>query len=341
MGGDLAPREDSGIALTGPLHTVTLLSTNLEENLLFYRDGWGLRVRGPIPLDAAVQDVQRRLWGIPEDIAWQLYLFDRPGAPGNVRIRLLLLSKPTPNMHTSWDSSELGPFSLGFPNVRQAEIDKKLRRLGFGAKGPMQEYRIGRPGGGDYGVQETIFNGPDFVKGVGIYRGDGMSQLAPVDPETGLGGPGYSAQMLREAQPVLDFYTGVLGMELRSDREWTTSGALGVPAGTRYRFALVYARGASHGHLLFLQLLNHPMRDPGIPPRPPHRGLAMWSFPTTDLDQVLANAEAAGIRTVGTAVSYTSPSLGQHRAATLLAPNGFLVEIFETNEMDPDGRGAK
>ena len=47
----LAPQTSVADALTGPLHTVTIATASLAESLLFYRDGLGLSVTGPIPLE--------------------------------------------------------------------------------------------------------------------------------------------------------------------------------------------------------------------------------------------------------------------------------------------------
>ena len=85
--------------------------------------------------------------------------------PTAIKIRLLVLDTPTPHIHSSWDASEVGPFSLGFPNTKHLEIDAKLRKLGFGAtSGEASQYEIQNPDGGSYLVQETIFLGPDFVE---------------------------------------------------------------------------------------------------------------------------------------------------------------------------------
>ena len=47
----LAPKSKAADALTEQLHTVTVSTTSLEESLLFYRDGMGMSVEGPLPLD--------------------------------------------------------------------------------------------------------------------------------------------------------------------------------------------------------------------------------------------------------------------------------------------------
>ena len=326
----LAPKSKAADALTQQLYSVAIATTSLDENLLFYRDGMGLSVR-EVSVDRKTKRLQRRLWGIPRDIDWSLYILDRTGVPTSIKIRLMVLNKPTPMIHRSWNSLELGPFSLGFPNTRQEMLDKRIRRLGFGSQAPLQNYKVNRPNGTKYNVYETIFNGPDFVKGVGIFRGDGMNQLSPVD-KNGMGGPGYSAQIVDNSDDIIDFYVNVLGMELRADRVWTTSGALGAPPGTKYRFALIYAKGSTHGHLLFVDYKNAKPIDPKVKPRLPNRGLGMWTFPVRDLDEVHKRAVAGKVNIIHKPVEYTSPLLGRKRVMTMLAPNGYLVELFENKE---------
>ena len=323
----LAAKSDPKDALTEQLYSVAIATTSLEENLLFYRDGMGLSVR-QVPVDKKTKKIQRKLWRISKDIDWDLYILERPDVPTSIKIRLMVLNKPTPNIHKSWNSLELGPFSLGFPNTNQKELDRRIRRYGFGSQAPLQNYKVNRPDGTKYNVYETIFNGPDFVKGVGIFRGDGMNQLSPVD-KNGMGGPGYSAQIVNNSDEIIDFYVNVLGMELRADRVWTTSGALGAPAGTKYRFALIYAKGATHGHLLFVDYRNAAPIDPKVEPKIPNRGLGMWTFPVKDLDEVYKRAVAGKVTIIHKPKTYRSPLLGEKRVMTMLAPNGYLVELFE------------
>ena len=162
-----------------------------------------------------------------------------------------------------------------------------------------------------------------------------MRQLGPVSSVNGLGGPAYSAQMVENSDEMLAFFLEVLGLELRSDRIWESAGsegALNVPDGTVFRFSIVYAKGATTGHLLFVHYQNVDAIDNGVMPRLPNRGMGAWSFPVTDLDQVIRNAKNSKVQILQEPISYESPALGNARVATLLAPNGFLIELFEPRQ---------
>ena len=331
----LAPQSSPEDALTGALHTITVSTNSLEESLLFYRDGNGLTVTGPIKTGYITKRRQRKLWDIPRRTKWDLYLLHRKGVPGTVQIRLLVLHKRAPAIHQSWSPLELGPFGMGLPNLQPLRQDEKLRQLGFGSLNKIKTAPSFRPDGSTYPISETIFNGPDFVHGICINRGDGMTQLGPIDPKSGLGGPAYSTQIIEDTDREVAFYTDVLGLELRVARTSTTreGSALGVPPGTVFRFSIVYAMGANSGALLFLDYQNRETIAPNAEPRVPNLGIGMWSFPTRSLETVLDRARENNIEIVRRPTRYKSPALGDVRAATLLAPNGFLVEIFEPKEI--------
>ena len=175
----MAPKSSKKDALTSPLHTVTIATNNLEESLLFYRDGWGLTVEGPIAMDDTAKVWQRAMWNIADDVEWDTYILTRPGIDNPMQIRLLVMKTPQKAAHDSWNSMEYGGFSVGFPNMDQVAQDKKLRQLGFGAMNEIEIYPVPRPDGTSYMIYETIHNGPDFVHAVGIHRGDGNGTAGP------------------------------------------------------------------------------------------------------------------------------------------------------------------
>ncbi len=319
--------------ITGQLHTVTLCTQNIDAIESFYVGGLGMEMEGPIDLSTALKEKQRALWGISDTIDYDFYHLSRPSVKGLVHIRVLHILSDVPSIHNSYDSRELGPFSLGFPNGDQKSLDLSLREKGIRAMAPMQGGEIPRPDGTTYPYWETIFKGPDYLHVVGIERGGGMPPLAPIDTKTNLGGPGYSAQVIKSSDHELAFYTDVLGLELRADRHWITSpgSALGIGEGVPYRFSLIYAYGSSHNHLLFLDYEDGIYTDTGVTPRVPNLGLGMWTFPTSDLDIIMNNARSFGSEVIQNRSSMECPILGKVECGSLLAPNGFLIELYETS----------
>lgn len=329
----LAPKTSADDAVTRQLHTATIVTADLEGTLSFYRDAMGLSVAGPLEESEETKSTQAQLWGMGDE-DFETYLLHRDGAPGTAQIRLLVVSGEAGAIHTSASPLEPGPFSLGFPTEDAESWDREIREAGFDSLNVIEKYQVPRTDGTTYGIHETIFNAPDFVHAVIISRRDGMAQLGPVDPATGRGGPVYSAMIVEDSEAFVEgFLVGVLGFELRSDREWTsagTEGALNVPDGTRFRFAITYAHGASYGHQLILEFRDGRALDvPPNPPRPPHRGLGSWTFPVRSMEEIQERVNSAGAPVVHGPVELESTELGRHRAMTVLAPNGFLIELVE------------
>lgn len=332
----MSPKSSKADALALPLQTVTLSTTDLEGTKRFYVDGMGMTLTGPFDISSETKDNQRALWAVPDDVDWQEYSLSRPNALVNGReamsIRVLLLNKETPHVHASWDSRSYGGFSMGFPNMDNVALDAKIRGLGFGARNEHEIYEVPRLDGSMYEIQESIFDAPDFVHGVGITR-VGMDPLGAIDTDGVLGGPGYSAQVVDESEPVLAFYTDVLGLEIRRDSIFKSAGADGamsLPNGSEFRFAILAAKGyGSGGHMLFVDFKNVDGIEGNAPPRVPNRGIGMWSFPVKSLDTVMSNAQSAGTTIVHEPIQIDDPIHGKIRVATFLASNEFLVEAFE------------
>ncbi len=325
-----APNSSEADALVQPLWGTTICTTSLEETRLFYEKGFGLSVTGPTKQDLKVKAQERKLYDIPKDIDWELYVMERPNTP-SLKVRVMVLNKPTPTIHKSWNTLELGILAMGFPNEKQQIVDSTMRKVGFGAWAPMNIYAVEALDKSKYTVYETIFNGPDFVKGVGITRGDGMAQLSPIDAN-GMGGPAYSSAIINNSDAMIDFCVNVMGYEVRSDRIWTTSGALGVPAGTSYRFLTIYAKGSRWGHLLFVEFKNQKAFETGIAKKIPNRGLSCWTFPAKDLNEVHQKAKKMGLKFIQEPIEINSPYYGKRKSMTLYAPNGLMIEIFQADK---------
>ena len=325
----LAAKADSG--LCGYLHTATLCTNDLSLIKNFYVEGMGMSLEGPIALSVQQINTQKDLWKLSDENTYSYYHLYRKEVPSLIQIRLLVFDNIQESIHNSYNALELGPFSLGFPNMNQKKLDKHLIDLGIGTMADLQEGTIPRPDGSEYRYWETIYKAPDFLHAVGIERGDGMPQLSPCDSLTELGGPGYSAQVIDNSDYFISFLTNVLDLELRADRQWDASpgSALGIEEGTPFRFALVYAKGSSQNHFLFLDFKESEMVDTGVAPRIPNNGLAAWTLETKNIAQVHKNAIEFGCTIVSVPRSYDSPIFGKVEIMSMHAPNGFLIEVFQ------------
>lgn len=232
----------------GSIHTYTIATNDLETSLRFYCEGLEMVAEGPVEQDAATRNQLRALWGVEADFDWDLYQLRREGAEYAGEIRLLHLKQPAAAYHDSHDSYALGPYSMGFPNTKMRALDNKLRDLGFTSRNPLDPYDMTGMDGVVYPVLETIFDAPDFLHVVAVERGGDQEPISPVNAE-GMGGPGYTLQLVEERGPTVDFYTKVLGLEIRMDLEWETevTGAMAMPAGNVMDFIQITPGGLCTG----------------------------------------------------------------------------------------------
>lgn len=310
--------------LTGPLYTVTIITPDLPALAKMYRDGLGMELSGPIAIDASQRKALNGAWGIPDSIGWTMHMLRRPTVPLATQIRVIVTASPTPAIRKSWSRQELGPYGMGFPTTDVTAWDKHVLGLGFTRATPeIERFPLKKSDGTPYNVLEATFNGPEYLRAIAISRRDGMAQVGDLDTITGRGGPAYGTQVVASIDAMAKFLVDVLDYEVRTDRMWR---AYEVP----FRFATIYAKGAKNGHVA---LAEYAAKDTeagtGAPPAPPNRGMAMWSFSTTSVDAIATRAKAAGFKFS----SYNRidlPDLGPRNAITITAPNGFLVEAFET-----------
>ncbi|MFK7889108.1 MAG: VOC family protein [Gammaproteobacteria bacterium] len=99
--------------------------------------------------------------------------------------------------------------------------------------------------------------------------------------------------------------------------------------GTSERFIQLFAPGANTGYLVLLDHGDAAITSPAPTYGPPSRGVVMWSFPTTDLNEVLARTQKHGARLLQEPARRESPFLPDARTAIVEDPNGFPLEFFE------------
>ncbi len=319
----------------GSLLMITHVTGEPVATRHFYRDMMAMADVSDRAMPVAGQAIQRELWGLGAGQQWSEQLYERPGLPQVPRVRVLAMDAPGAVIRPGMDVLLEGGLSVGFAVRNRVEMEQCVARgeaLGIGTTAGITTIEFRRPDGSPYEALETHFKAPDDVYGLGVGRPEDLPPVGPIEPGQMIGGPAYSAQVVNHADDDVAFYRDVLGFEVRRDVDLTSSGPAGgldLQAGTVMRFLQLYAAGSDTGYLVMLDF-----RDAGKPPsgpiRPPGRGVAMWTFPTDDLDAVLARGREQGVRVLGGPVMLDSPLLGSHRAATLLTPHGFLIELVQT-----------
>jgi len=61
----------------------------------------------------------------------------------------------------------------------------------------------------------------------------------------------------------------------------------------------------------------------------PHRGIGMWSIATRNMEEVMQRANDFGVEIVQAPQRLKTPMYGDVIVATMLAPNGLLIEVVE------------
>ncbi|RKR15242.1 hypothetical protein CLV91_1324 [Maribacter vaceletii] len=316
-------------ALTSYIHTATLCTVDLDTYKHFYGEVMKMQIDA-VELNQEDKNKQKKFWNIPEEIDYDLYHCYRATVPSLIQLRILHLKTATPKIHNSYSSYETGSFSLGFPTSNAKNMDKRMQEYNVQAMAPMQLGDIVRADGEKGQYLETIYKGPDYLHCVGIERVN-FPQLAPCDPVDGFGGPGYSAFVAKDSDAEVAFYTDVLEHYVLFDSVWEAAdeGALGVNANTPFRFCGIYAPEAKQNHYLLLDFKDGNMVDTGVQSCVPNQGLGMYSFQTSDINKVMANAVKKGITVKSEIQKVSDYILGDGKACVLETPNGLYVEIFQ------------
>lgn len=320
----LEPIASARGANAGPLSGALLVTRDLEMLRRAYVDGVGLTLTGPLPVNPRLRALQRRLWQMPADSSWELYQLRRDAVPDAIRVLVIVPDRDTPTIRASYDREETGPYALGFPMRDVRATDAHIVALGLKRTLPaVNEYPLLLRDGTPYPVTEASYEIADHNRLVILARGGGLPPLGGIDPATGLGGPAYSSLIVEGAAAMERFFTQVLDYERRTSREWLIFQP-------RFRYITLHARGARTGNL---GLVEYDPRDrkagTGVAARPPNRGLAGWSFPVHRLDETLRKAKSAAVVIISAPLWIDDPRFGRVRMATVLAPNGLLIELFE------------
>ncbi len=320
----LDPIADARGANAGPLSGALVVTRDVAGIRRAYVDGTGMVMDGPLALDAATLATQRQLWSMPAGMRWQVYRLTRPSVPDAIRVLVIVPDRDTPVIRASYEREETGPYALGFPMRDVPAVDARMAALGFKRTLPkVNVYPLQLRDGTPYPVTESSFEIADNTRLVLLNRGDGLPQNGTLDAATGLGGPGYSSLIVEDVEAMKAFFTGFLDYEERTNREWSNFAP-------RFRYITLHAKGVRTGNLGLVEYaVGDRKAGTGIAPRPPNRGLAGWSIPVRDLATTLKGAKAANVTVVAGPTAYQDPRYGSVQIASVLAPIGLLVELYQ------------
>ena len=328
----LAPGKKKGDALVGPLAAATVVTADMDRCRSFYSELMGLEPALD-HLPEATRAPLSRLWGLEEESGWEHILYQQPGNTDMPYLRVIGVGGGHPEVRPGMNALLEGGLAVGFACSDMEKLIAESDRMGFGTVAGVTRIPLHRPDGTPYDALETHLRAPDGTYVLGIARPPDLAPICPISEGTLTGGPAYSSQVINNGQRSLDFYTEVLGYEVRRDidlpSEGPAGGLLDVPPGSNMRFLQVFAPGSESKYLVFLDWYDTGA-DAVAPSRPPNRGMVMWSFMTTDLDKVLQRASDFGAELLCEPLTVDArPVAMASRRATLAAPNGFAIELVE------------
>lgn len=324
----MEPIGEASAAIAGPLSGALLVTRDVPLLKKTYVDALGLVMRGPMAQTEQTIAVQRRLWGMPDGMSWQIYLLERREVADAIRIIAIVPDRDTPVIRRSFQREETGPYALGFPMRDVDAIDQRMIALGFIRTLPnVNRYSLQLRDGTPYPITEASYEVADNTRLVLLSRGNGLPQNGTLDISTGMGGPAYSSLIVEDSSSMEEFFTKVLDFERRTSREWTNFSP-------RFRYVTLHALGARTGNIGLVEYAKDDRQpNSAVAPRPPNRGLAGWAFPVRSVALILQRAKALGTTVVCPPIEIDDPRFGRVIAASLLAPNGFLIEIFEPRQI--------
>lgn len=314
----------------GPLHTITVVTAAAEPMHRFLAEGIGLT---PLPGPELTADGQSRIatyLGLPTSSAWSVQAFRQSEGSANSQVRVFSSQAADKVVRPEVNGRFVGGLSIGFAMDDLAKREGVMRDAGFESSVGVKSLEFSKPDGSKYVSEEIHFIGPDNILGLGVKRPDGFQPVGPLDPESGVSGPAYSALCVPDADAAITFLEEVLEFEIRRDIDLTVAqpSGLQLATGMKERFVQAFAPGTSTGYLVLLDHYSENIPTPARNQGPPSRGIVMWSFPSSDLAAAHDRAQAAGAPVLAPPGQYDSPFLNGAESMLVQMPGGYPVELF-------------
>jgi len=318
-------------ALVGPLHTITYVSSDPENVHVLLTEGMDMEASA---WHVPEGDEKRKLdayFGFDASDKWKARRYFKSGIGDNVQLRLIAVDKEKPQTRPEVSGAYLGGLSIGYPMINTDAREARMTDIGYPSVVGVKRLEFSSPEGETYVSEEVHFTGPENVYILGVKRPDIFVPVGPIDNTAEIGGPAYSALCVSDCDASIAFYKDILGYEIRRDMAMMVGDKSGLKLreGSYERFVQAFAPGANTGYLV---LLDHgdeykPL-DADHNFGPPSRGVAMWSFPCTNLEEVRRRAVAEGVQILQPLGRVKSPFLPDTNTLIIADPGGYPVEIY-------------
>lgn len=288
------PKSASEDAVVGPLHTVTYLTADKEKVGEIFQAGYGLEGEAWVKPTTQQFEKLNPYFGFEAEDRWEVCTFSKTGEGANIQVRVINVDAGKPLVRPAHEGLYVGGATLSFPVADLRAHEKLMASIGVDSTIGVKEMEFTSPEGETYISAEIVYKAPDNVFVMGVTRPGIFVPTGPIDPETGIGGPSYSARCVNVADKTVDFFNDVMGYEIRRDVEFVVGekSAIIMPEGTTERFIQGFAAGASTGYVVLMDHGDATKQSPAPSFGPPNRGLGIWSFSAKNIDDVYRRAKA-------------------------------------------------
>lgn len=326
----MLPRSSVEDARTLPLRVVTITTGDLIATRRFYQGALGMDMEMVTLRDEDARELAAH-WGLGATDVLEIALFRQPGAEGAASVRAISVPEAQASFRPAYDSRIVGPLGFGFPIRGLARRYQMVQAHGFEATADVVSMAFPREDGSTYDVGEFHLMAPDDVLVLGVDRGP-LTPIGAIDAALDIGGVAYSSVFVADILETGNFLREVLGLELRREMSFRSSGPegglRGLERGQEIAFQQWFSPGASTGYLVVMELLDGEKiadEKPGLW----QRGVGMWSFEVRDLEAFLARWEAFSAQSRPAVRAVQLPDLGPVHSVIVHTPDGLPIEIFQ------------
>ncbi|MFK7954668.1 MAG: VOC family protein [Lysobacterales bacterium] len=321
------PKSRPAEALVGPLHTVTYVTAEMDRVDELLAQGYGLTIcddAAPSLGDAA------DYLGVDPAVLLQIRGYGKAGDGANVQLRVINVTPERPQVRTSHSGHDLGGVTVSFPMNDLYAHEEVMKRIGVESTIGVKEMTFTSPDGQSYVSAEILYKAPENILLLGVKRPDMFIPVGPIDQGTGLGGAAYSARNVADADRMAEMLETVMGYEIRRDATFDIGERSGLllPEGAKERFVQAFAPGANTGYLVFMDHfdLNRPT---AAAQTASSRGVVMWTFTTTNIEEVHRRATAFGLTIVRPPGPSVSPCIKADQSMLVEDSEGFQLEFVQ------------
>ncbi|MCG8461316.1 MAG: VOC family protein [Holophagales bacterium] len=295
---------------------------HLRQQVGFYGSNFGLRVTSKGRVGA---ELCRDLWGVDDSL--DVVTMGRPDLPEESHLRLIRTSDLP--ARPDFLSQSAGPLGIVFATGDIRRVYYRLSGTGVEFHSSPLEVNPGAdsaPGHPRFTCYGRAYDGEYLILIQGAHERPDRGTLSPF---FGVTEPLECLFVVTAMDECCRFMTEVLDHRilLRERRSGATrEQAMGLPAGTAFDVVLL---GPSWGGGAFTTLLDFGQKaeSPGV--APPARGISALRFDVDDCEARCRRARALGAEVVSEPRSVDHPALGRGWVASLFAPFGVLIELWQ------------